>query len=107
MTKHVKIKVANMRKEQDFILYPYSGGDTIHLQSDGRFAQVNLRTGAGIIDSKNHNYPNSITLALSHLKFELPEPVKTELQAYLWHNDGKEGNIKGVMFFENQQLFSK
>ena len=104
--KHITMKVANMRKEQSFILYPYNGGDTIFLQSDGRFARVNLRSGAGIIDSKNHNYPNSMTLAMSHLNFTLPESVKIDIQAYLWNNEGKEGNICGVCSFENKELFS-
>lgn len=106
-TKHVKMKVANMRKEQDFILYPYSGGDTILLQSEGRFAQVNLKTGFGIIDSKNHNYPNSITLTMSHVPFQLPEDIKTDIQAYLWHNNGQDGNLSGVCSFENKELFSQ
>lgn len=105
-TKHITMKVANMRKPQSFILYPYSGGDDIILQSDGRFARVNLRTGEGVIDSKNHNYPNSITLAMSSLKFQLPEDVKLDLQSYLWHNNGKDGNVSGVVHFENKQLFS-
>lgn len=105
-TKQVTFKVANMRKEQEFILYPYSGDDTIYLQSDKRFARVNLRTGEGIIDSKNHNYPNSVTLAISNLPFQLPEDIKTDLQGYLWHNNGKDGNISGVVSFENKELFS-
>ena len=105
-TKHIEMKVANMRKAQSFILYPYSGGDFILLQSDGRFARVNLRTGEGIIDSKNHNYPNSITLAMSNVPFTLPEDIKTDLQAYLWHNGGKDGNISNVCSFENKELFS-
>lgn len=105
-TKHVTLKVGNMKKAQSFILYPYSGGNTIYLQSDKRFARVNLRTGEGVIDSKNHNYPNSVTLAISNLPFQLPEDIKTGLQGYLWHNTGKDGNISGVVSFENKELFS-
>lgn len=101
------MQVANMRKAQDFTLYPYTGGDEILLQSDKRFARVNLRTGEGIIDSKNHNYPNSITLAMSGVKFQLPDDIKTKIQGFLWHNKGKDGNIKGVVTFENKELFSE
>jgi hypothetical protein len=100
-------KVANMRKEQDFTLYPYDGGDYIYLQSDKRFGRFNLRTGDGIINATNRNYANSIYLQMEPVKCQLPDDIKTAIQAKLWHNDGKDGNIAGVMFFENQPLFSK
>jgi hypothetical protein len=106
MAKYISMKVANMRNGQDFILYPYSGGDEILLQSKKRFARVNLRTGEGIINGKNENYPNSIKLAMSPVKFTLPEEVKTEIQGYLWHNNGKDGNDFGVISYENKPLFS-
>jgi hypothetical protein len=100
-------KAANMKKEQEFTLYPYTGGDYIYLQSDKRFSRVNLRTGAGIINAKNRNYANSIHLQLEPLPFTLPEDIKLKIQGYLWHNEGKEGNISGICFFENKELFSE
>jgi hypothetical protein len=106
-TKHVALKVGNMKKEQSFILYPYSGGDTIYLQSDKRWITVNLRTGKGHINDKNKNYPRSTDLIFNAIEIELPETIKTELQGHLWHNKGKDGNISGVVFFENKELFSK
>lgn len=96
-----------MRNEQDFILYPYTGGDTILLQSDKRFARINLRTGEGIISAKNEQYANSQKLAFSNLPCTLPETVKTAIQEYLWHNNGKDGNVAGVMSYANKPLFSK
>jgi hypothetical protein len=107
MAKYVTLQVANMRKPQEFILYPYDGGDTINLQSDKRFAQVNLRTGKGIINRQNKDYANSITLMMTPVPFELPEAVKTEIQGYLWRNNGKDGNIGGVIHYENKELFSE
>ena len=104
--KNVILKVANMKKEQSFILYPYTGGDVIFLQSDKRFARVNLRTGKGFINGSNKNYANSITLQMNPLPMELPEDVKTDIQSYLWHNDGKDGNLSGICSFENKPLFS-
>ena len=104
--KDYSFKVANMKKEQEFTLYPYSGGDTILLQSDKRFMRANLRTGAAIINATNRNYANSIHLAMEPLKCQLPDDIKTKIQGFLWHNDGKEGNISGIMFFENKTLFS-
>lgn len=104
--KSYTLKVANMKKAQSFILYPYDGGDDIYLQSDKRFCRVNLRTGIGIINAKNENYANSIKLQLSPVPFTLPEDIKIQIQAYLWHNEGKEGNVNGVMFYENKALFT-
>lgn len=106
MAKHYSFKVANMNKPQEFILYPYSGGDTINLQSDKRFAQVNLRTGNGFINGQNKNYANSISLQMNPVSFILPEEIKIQIQSYLWHNEGKEGNINGCVFYENKPLFS-
>ena len=105
--KEYTFKVANMAKEQGFSLYPYDGGDTIMLQSDKRFARVNLRTGEGIINGNNKNYANSITLLMNPVKFILPESIKIEIQSFLWNNNGKEGNIQNVIFFENKPLFTK
>lgn len=104
---HYTLKVANMKKEQSFILYPYTGGDVIQLQSDKRFAQVNLRTGEGYINGQNCNYANSISLYCNPVKFQLPEDIKIQIQSYLWHNEGKEGNIGGMLFFEQSELFCK
>jgi hypothetical protein len=95
-----------MKKEQEFTLYPYDGGDYIYLQSDKRFSRFNLRTGDGFINATNRNYANSIYLQMEPLKCQLPEDIKTSIQAKLWHNAGKEGNIGGVLFFENKELFS-
>jgi hypothetical protein len=107
MSKDYTFQVANMRKPQEFTLYPYSGGDTIHLQSDKRFAQVNLRTGEGLINGSNKAYANSIHLQMQPVKFTLPEDIKQQIQSYLWHNDGKAGNIAGVLTFDNNKLFSE
>lgn len=99
-------KAANMKKEQSFTLYPYDGGDYIYLQSDKRFCRVNLRSGIGIMNGKNENYANSIKMQLNPVPFTLPEDIKLKIQDYLWHNEGKDGNIRGVVHFENKPLFS-
>lgn len=107
MAKYFSMKVANMKKPQDFILYPYSGEDTILLQSESRFATVNLKTGEGFINGKGKPNANSITLQMNPVSFVLPDDVKTAIQSYLWHNNGKDGNIRGVVHFENKELFSR
>jgi hypothetical protein len=95
--RDIQMKVSNMAKPQSFTLYPYSGGE--------RFAKVNLRTGKGFINGSNKNYANSIHLQINPVSFQLPEDIQTKIQGYLWHNEGKEGNINGIVFFENKELF--
>jgi len=96
-----------MRQDQEFTLYPYSGGDTIYLQSDKRFAVVNLRTGKGIISASNVNYPNAQKLAVHHVAMQLPDDIKTAIQKYLWENDGKQGNLGGMLQWDVKPLFAK
>ncbi len=74
--KDYTFKVANMKKAQEFTLYPYTGGDFIYLQ-------------------------------IEPIKCQLPEDIKTEIQGFLWHNEGKDGNINNVLHFENKPLFSE
>lgn len=105
--KSYNFKVANMKKEQYFTLYPYDGGDEILLQSDKRFARFNLRTGEGMINGSNVNYANSIRLAMDPVKCKLPDHILIEIQGFLYRNEGKEGNINGCLFFENKELFSR
>jgi len=61
-------KFANMRKEQNFVIYPVSIGDNfIRIQSDGRFGQIN-KDGKVVLTSKNANYPNSQNLSIEVYK---------------------------------------
>ena len=106
MAKHYTFKVANMRKEQRFILYPYTGGDSILLQSNKRFCVVNLRTGTGSINRNNTDYANSAKLAQDPVRMELPINILLEIQKYLWNNNGDDGSIGGVLSFQNKELFS-
>jgi len=99
-------KAANLKKEQEFTLYPYTGGDYIYLQSNKRFSQFNLRTGIGVINAKNRNYANSIHMQMEPISCILPEDIKIQIQQYLWHNNGKDGNIGGIITYENKELFS-
>ena len=107
MAKRYTLKVANMRKEQSFILYPYNGGETIFLQSDKRMIQASLRTGKGFINRTNKNYANTISIAQDPVKVELTNDVLVAIQKHLWDNNGADGSIGGVISFENKELFSK
>ena len=52
--KTFNLKVANMRAEQEFTLYPpYAGGEIVHLQSDKRWIELNLNSGEGKVSKQN------------------------------------------------------
>jgi hypothetical protein len=102
----IVLKVANMKKEADFVIYPYSGGDTIYLQSDKRWIEANIRTGAAKIIKKGVEYANSWKmLFIGHIDFELPSEAVTSIQNHLWNNSGLQGST--VMKYENKELFSE
>lgn len=45
MIKQVTLKIGNMRKAQDFVVYPDKGGGEITIQSNDCIAKVNAETG--------------------------------------------------------------
>ena len=104
--RSINLKVANMRNEQNFTIYPYNGGDTITVQSDKRIAVINLKNGIGAINSKNEQggaYFHHLNFGL--IKFKIEDELKTALQEMLWNNSGEEGGK--VVKWENKELFSK
>ncbi len=47
-------KFGKMRKASEFCVYPMQdSGETIRIQSDNRFGQIDLSTGAGIISANS------------------------------------------------------
>jgi hypothetical protein len=73
----VDLKVANLRKPQNFTLYSNVKDNNVWLQSSKRFIVLNLETGEGLITTKNKNYPSSYDLYYSSLKFQAdPELIK-------------------------------
>lgn len=56
--KRVMAKFAGMRKEQDFIVYPYKLGQTeLFIQSDKSVGKFDIATGKGLLNykCKGHN----------------------------------------------------
>jgi len=53
MIKQIALKLGNMRKAQDFIVYPESrdDGDKVLIQSDKRIAQIDTTTGEGLLST--------------------------------------------------------
>lgn len=102
----IVLKVANMKKEADFVLYPYDGGEKIYLQSEKRWIEANIKTGAAKIIKKGVEYANSWKMAfIGHIDFELPAEAVASIQNHLWNNSGLQGST--VMKYENKELFSE
>lgn len=102
----INLMVGNMRKVQQFTLYPYTGGDKIILQSDKRFAEVNLRTGAGRMNKENRNYNGYASLMLGTVNIQLTDEAIQSIQEYLWRMDGADGG-NSCISWANKPLFSE
>jgi hypothetical protein len=103
----IDLKVANMRQEQNFTIYPYKGGDEIQIQSRKRIARINLKTGKGVINTKNEQggaYGYHIQMQ-AVLTFQLDQESITSLQEFLWNNPGTQGTT--CLKWNNEELFSK
>jgi hypothetical protein len=103
----VSLKLANMRNEQDFTIYPYNGGDFLTIQSNKRIAKINLKNGEGVINGKNEqNGAYFHHLSFGNVKsFNLDKTTLTNLQKYFWENEGENGG-GSVISWENKELFS-
>lgn len=63
--KEITLKLGNMRKPADFVVYPKAENDThLILQSDKRIAKVEIATGKGILSSGKGGHPGFIALML-------------------------------------------
>ena len=102
----IELKVANMRNVQSFTIYPYTGGDTITIQSDKRFGIIDIRKGIGKINHKNEqNGAYAVHCQMNNIPFEISEELKIAFQKYFWENEGKDGGSR-VLSWENKELFS-
>jgi hypothetical protein len=102
---NITAKLANMKKSADFTIYPYSGGDTISIQSDKRFCEINIRTGEGKINKKGVNYANNWVMTLDPLFFAVESEIIIELKKYFWENEGANGG-GSLISWENKPLYS-
>lgn len=109
MSKHITTKFGNMRKEQEFIVYPYDGGDCVLIQSDKRIANVNLKTGRTVLSAQRQGGAYGVHLSpqLGAILTDFPSDKLIELQEHLWNNTGVQEIVKGVpVTYENKELFS-
>lgn len=55
--KHIEAKLGNMRKPQEFIVYPPSDKENIIVQSDKSIGAFNRKTGEGVLNTKGQYFP--------------------------------------------------
>lgn len=85
------MKLENMRKEQDFIVYPISKGDTqIMIQSDTRIGRIDMASGNGKMSQSHPNGAYGVHLQMDNLvPFQLEPNQLSELKAELSKTAGK------------------
>jgi hypothetical protein len=86
------LKVKGMRKPQDFIVYPIrEKTDTISIQSDKKFGEINILTGKGILSkSGSAMYHLSLDKARSNVnEFQLSKGEVQELKTQIKSTTGK------------------
>ena len=103
----ITLKLANMRNEQDFTIYPYSGGDLITIQSSKRIARLNIKDGKSSINKKNEQGgAYFVHLQMDCIEFVLNQSIIQVFQKYFWENQGQQGG-GNVIKWDNKELFSK
>jgi hypothetical protein len=78
---NITIQLGNMKKPQDFTLYPVThGAKTVSIQSHQRWATIDLETGKGRINKRGHQYANSWSMIHNPLDIQLTEQQLEELK---------------------------
>lgn len=103
------MKMPNMRKEQDFIVYPISESgdkDKIHIQSDTRFGVLDLRDGKGEMSSSQPNGSNSMSLMFDQVRhkttfFEISLDDLNELKGKIKGTADPNAGSNGIVFCDN------
>ena len=97
--KKVYGKIGNMRKEKDFVVYPFAEGATgLKVQSDNRIAYIDLATGKGIVSDGKNGHQGFIKLnpALGAKMYDIPENFMTQLRAF---SSGNQLSACGAVTF--------
>lgn len=92
---NVKLKLGNMRQEQEFTVYPLTVGETVlRIQSDQRFAEIDLLSGKGVINKKGMQYANSWKTRINPLAIQL-NPEQLELVRRKADEMRRDTNVDG------------
>ena len=104
--KSFNLKVANMRAEQEFTFYPYAGGEIVHLQSDKRWVELNLKSGEGKVSKQNGHQTSWHLRFHGFHSFQIETMKLEEINNFLIKNNGQDGGVKGIVSFSNENHFS-
>jgi hypothetical protein len=89
--KRVTGKLGNMRKPQDFVVYPPSNKGNIIVQSDKAIGIFDIKTGKGVLNTKGCYFPH-LESRLGAIPYIFPKEFV--LQCII--NYQEEGSLIGV-----------
>ena len=89
--KQVTAKLGNMRKPQDFVVYPPSDKGNIIVQSDKSIGAFDIRTGEGMLNTKGCYFPH-LNAICGAIPFTFPDDFVLKCIA----NYQEEGSLIGT-----------
>lgn len=104
-TASIVMKIAGMRKFQDFIVYPIQSGNDgkyITIQSDTRIGKIEMETGRGLM---SHSHANGAYF--HHLSFDVKTPFQLsalDLQALklqVFASSSSHAGDNGIVYSDN------
>jgi hypothetical protein len=97
---YITLKKGNMRKEQCFVLYPYTSGEMLILQSDKRIMELNLANGWIRMNGRNEqNGAKFYHLVMGSIKDQLTDAELQAIREHLRRSSGTQGN--SILKWEN------
>jgi len=97
--KLVTAKLSNMRKEQDFIVYPTSNKGNVIVQSDKSIGAFDIKTGEGVLNTKGCYFPH-----LQPLCGAKPYKFPTDFVLQCITSQYEEGDLIGVSAITNKVI---
>lgn len=88
--KDVTCKLGNMRKAQEFTLYPYTKGETtIVIQADNRIARVDLVSGKALLSNGKGGHQGTVKLLpqLGATLVDVPADILASIKAQIGYVD--------------------
>ena len=91
MRNLVTAKLGNMRKPQEFIVYPRSDRENIIVQSDKSIGSFDAKTGIGVLNTKGCYFPH-----LQRFCGAVPFTFPTDFVAQCIANEYEKGDLIGI-----------
>lgn len=91
MSKLVIAKLGNMRKPQEFVVYPTSDKGNVIVQSDKSIGAFDIKTGDGVLNTKGCYFPH-----LNQICGAVPFTFPTEFVLQCIGKQYDEGDLIGT-----------